>query len=89
MVKNYIGRIKQPTEYTRTARIDLCESVYMLVEKLCGLSDKCLKHRTYVDNFTSVFPLLKESYMGKLIEHSLSQNISLKLKDKVQSAHFS
>lgn len=27
--------------------------------------------------------------MGKLIEHSLSQNISLKLKDKVQSAHFS
>lgn len=88
-MKNYIGRIKQPTEYTRTARIDLCEPVYMLVEKLCGLSDKRLKHRTLVDNFTFVFPLLKESYMGKLIEHSLSQNISLKLKDKVQSAHFS
>ena len=76
-------------EYTRTARVDLCEPVCQLVEKLHGLSEKYLKHRTYVDNCTSVFPLLKESYSGKFIELDFYQNLSLRPKDEVQSAHFS
>ena len=59
------------------------------MEKLRGLSEKYLKHRTYVDNCTSVFPLLKESYSGKFIELDFSQNLSLRPKDEVQSAHFS
>ena len=54
-----------------------------------GLSEKYLKHRTYVDNCTSVFPLLKESYSGKFVELDFSQNLSLRPKDAVQSAHFS
>ena len=76
-------------EYTRTALVDLCEPVCQLVEKLHGLSEKYLKHRTYVENCTSVFPLLKESYSGKFIELDFSQNLSLRPKDAVQSAHFS
>ena len=59
------------------------------MEKLRGLSKKYLKHRTYVDNCTSVFPLLKESYSGKFIELDFSRNLSLRPKDDVQSPHFS
>ena len=76
-------------EYTWTARVDLCEPVCQLVEKLCGLSEKYLKHRTYVDNYRSVFPLLKESYSDKFMELDFSQNLSLRPKDEVHSAHFS
>ena len=59
------------------------------MEKLRGLSKKYLKRRTYVDNCTSVFPLLKESYSGKFIELDFSQNLSLRPKDEVQSSHLS
>ena len=76
-------------EYTRTARVDLCEPVCHLVEKLRSLSEKCQKLRTYVDNCLSVFPLLKESYSGKFIELDFSQNLSFRPKDEVQSTHFS
>ena len=55
--ESYIGK---KMEYTRTACVDLCEPVCQLVEKLRGLSQKYLKHTTYVYNYTSVFPLLKE-----------------------------
>ena len=87
--KSYIGKSGKQMEYTRTAHVDLCEPVCQLVEKLRGLSEKYLKHRTYFDNCTSVFPLLKESYSGKSIELDFSQNVSLRPKDEVQSAHFS
>ena len=40
VAENYIVRIKEPTEYSRTARVDLCESIFMLVEKLRVLIDK-------------------------------------------------
>ena len=52
-------------------------------------SAKCLKHRTYVDNCADVLPLMKDSYTGKFIELDFSQNLSLKPKYEVQSAHFS
>ena len=78
-----------PIEYTRTTRVDHNEPVRMLVNRLLDASDKYLKHRTYVDNCTSVFPLMKEAYTGKFIELDFSQNLSLRPKDEVQSAHFS
>ena len=58
-------------------------------EKLKDLSDKYLLHRTFVDNCTSMFPILKEVYDGKYIELGFSQNLVLRPKDEVQSAHFS
>ena len=48
-----------------------------------------MKHRTYVDKCTSVFPLLKESYICKFIELDFSQNVPFRLKGEVQSVHFS
>ena len=48
-----------------------------------------LKHRTYVENVSSVFPEMKSNYDGKCIELDLSQNLALRPKDEVQSAHFS
>ena len=48
-----------------------------------------LKHRTYVDNVSSVFPEMKSTYDGKCIELDLSQNLALRPKDEVQSEHFS
>ena len=38
---------------------------------------------------TTAFPLLKETYEGKFIELDFSQNLSLRPKDELQSAHFS
>ena len=89
VVESYIGKNGKPTEYTRTARVDFCEPVSMLVEKLHGLGDKYLKHRTYVDNVSSIFPISKESYDGKYIKLDFLQNLSLRPKDEVQFAHFS
>ena len=66
--ETYIGKSGRKMEYTRTARVDLCEPVSQLVEKLRGLTEKYLKHRIYVDNYTSVFPLLKESCSCKFME---------------------
>ena len=87
--ETYIGKSGRKMEYTRTARVDLCEPVSQLVEKLHGLTEKYLKHRIYVDNYSSVFPLLKESCSYKFIELDFSQNLSLRPKDEVQSSHLS
>ena len=87
--ESYIGKNGERVEYTRTARVDITEPVHMLVAKLLGSSKKYVKPRTYVNNCTSVFPVLKESYTGKFIELDFSQNSSLRPKDDVQSAHFS
>ena len=76
-------------EYTRTTRTDHSEPVHKLVAELSEARDKYLKHRTYVDNCNSVFPLMKETYTGKFVELDYSQNLSLRPKDEVQSAHFS
>ena len=65
------------------------EPVNKIVEKLCDAGSSYLKHRTYVDNVYSVLPLLKENYSGKYNELNFSQNLALRPKDEVQSAHFS
>lgn len=89
VIESYIGKNGKRIEYTRTARVDLEEPVAKIVEKLRECGNSYLKHRTYVDNVSSVFPLLKESYTGKYIELDFSQNLAPRPKDEVQSAHFS
>ena len=42
-----------------------------------------------MDNVSSVFPEMKSTYDGKYIELDFSQNLGLRPKDEVQSAHFS
>ena len=83
VVESYIGKNVKQTEYTRTARVDLSELVFKLVKKRRELGGKYLKHRTYVDNVSSVFPILKEHYDRKYIELDFSQNLSLRPKDEV------
>lgn len=62
---------------------------FKFVEKLRRFGVKYSKHRTYVDNVSFIFPILKEFYDGKYIELDFSQNLSSRPKDEVQSAHFS
>ena len=42
-----------------------------------------------MDNVSSVFLEMKSTYDGKCIEVDFSQNLALRPKDEVQSAHFS
>ena len=88
VVESYIGKNGKRIECTRTARVDLSEPFFKLFEKLRELGDNYLKHRTNLNNISSVFPILKEHYDGKDIELDFSQNLSLRPKDEVQSAHF-
>ena len=87
--ESYIGKEGKRIEYTRTTRTYHSEPVNKIVAKLSEAGDKYLKHRTYVDNCNVVFPLMKETYTGKFVRLDFSQNISLRPKDEVQSAHVS
>ena len=53
------------------------------------VSSTYLNHRAYVDNCKSVFPLMKEMHTGEFVKLDFSQNLSLRPKNKFQSAHFS
>ena len=87
--ESYIRKAGKPVEYTRTARVDDCKPVMHIFNLIKDGSAKYLKHRTYVDNCANVLPLLKDSYIGKFIDLDFSQNLSLRPKYEVQSAHFS
>ena len=87
--EKYYGKDGKEVEYTRTARVDLTAPVCQLVEKLRCNGKVYLKHRSYIDNCSNVLPLLQEAYSGKYVELDFSQNLSLRPKDEVQSAHFS
>ena len=52
------------------------------------VGDAYPKHRTYVDNVSIVFTRMKSTYDGKYIELGFSQNLALRPKIEVQSAHF-
>eukprot|EP00111_Clytia_hemisphaerica_P011511 TCONS_00033794-protein len=86
VVESYIGKNGNKIEYIRTTRVDLVEP---FVEKLREMGDNYLKHRTYVDNVSSVFPILRDNYEGVFIDLDFSQNLNLRPKDEAQSAHFS
>lgn len=89
VIESYIGKQGNKVEYTRTTRVDMVKPLSTVFEKLRAMGDKYLKHRTYVDNVTSVFPILRENYEGAFIELDFSQNLNLRPKDEAQSAHFS
>ena len=60
-----------------------------LVSLIKDGSKKYKKHRSYVDNCSSVYPMMKDAYSGKFIELDFSQILALRPKLEVQSAHFS
>ena len=89
VVVSYMGNDGKLFDHTKRTRVEYSEPVRLLVKKLQDLSYKYLKHTTYVDNWNSVFPLMKEVCNGKYTELNFLQNLSLRLKDEVQSPHFS
>ena len=78
-----------PGEYKRVARVDYHEPIKDIYKKLLETGNAYLKHRTYVDNVSTVFPEMKSAYNRKYIELDFSQNLALRPKHEVQSAHFS
>lgn len=88
VLEPYTKKDGTPAEYKRITRVDYVEPVKRICQRIIDSGDEYLKHRTYVDNCASVFPLMKESYSGKYIELDFSQNLALRPKDEVQSAHF-
>ena len=89
VTESFIGKEGKPGQYTRTTRVEYNKPICQLVKCILEASDKYLKHRTYVDNCAKVFPLMKDGYQGKYIELDFSQNLALRTKHEVQSAHFS
>ena len=87
--ESYIGKEGKPVEYTRTSRVDECKPVNDIVNFILDGGEKYLKHRSYVDNYSTSFPLMKDGYEGKYIELDFSQNVALRPKHEVQSTHFS
>ena len=59
-----------------------------LVNLIKDGSKKYLKHWTYVDNCSNVFPLMEDTYSGKFIELDFLQNLAIRSKLEVQSAYF-
>ena len=89
VTESYIGKEGKPVEYTRTARVDDTKPIKHLVNLTKDGSKKYLKHRTYVHNCSNVFPLTKDAYCGKFAELDFLQNLTIRPKLEVQSAHFS
>ena len=87
--ESYIGKEGKPVEYTRTSTVDECKAVNDIVKLILDGGENYLKHRSYVDNCSTIFPLMKDGYEGKYIELDFSQNLALRSKHEVQSAHFS
>ena len=76
-------------EYSRTTRVDKKEPVCDIFSKLMWIGDKYLRHRSHVDNINSVLPKIKERFTGTYIEMDFSENLALKMKCEIQTAHFS
>ena len=75
--------------YTRTARQDKTDVVSNIMKLLLETGPVYLKHRSHVDNISSVFPIIKETFAGRYIELDFSENIAITPKSEVQDAHFS
>ena len=87
LVESYIGNAGKPIEYTRTAHVDDVKPVMHLVSLIKDGSKKYKKHRSYVDNCSSVYPMMKDAYSGKFIELDFSQILALRPQLEVPSAH--
>ena len=88
VVESYIRKEGKPVEYKRTARIDDIKPVKHLVSLIKDVSKKNKNRRSYVDNCSNVFPLMKDAYKGKDIELDFSQNLVIRPTLEVQSSHF-
>ena len=82
VMESYTKKDGTPSEYNRITRVDYHESVKNICKKLLETADAYLKHRTYVDNVSTVFPETKSTYDGKYIELDFSQNLALHPKMK-------
>ena len=87
VLKSYVKGVTKT--YTRTTRVDKNEPVCDLYANFVSSGERYFYHRSIVDNIKSVLPKIRESFNGKYIEMDFSQNIALKTKDVVQTAHFS
>ena len=76
-------------EYSRTTRVDKEEPVCDIFSKLMSIGGKYLRHRSHVDNINSVLPKIKERFTGTYIEMDFSENLALKTRYEIQTAHFS
>ena len=59
--ESYIGKERKPYEYMRTAGADECKPVLHLQGLIKNGNAKYKKHRTYVDNCSTVLPLMKDA----------------------------
>eukprot|EP00795_Rhopilema_esculentum_P002493 gene2493-18157_t len=57
-------KLLKTRKFDGTTRVDDCKPFRELVELIKEKSDRYLKHRSYVDNYATVFPLMKEPYGG-------------------------
>ena len=88
-IECYKGKDDKDVQYTKTARVDKKDKVSAIVGKLVQISQRYLKHRSYVDNVSRVLSMIKDGFSGKYIELDFSENQALRPKHEVQSAHFS
>ena len=88
-IEYYKGKDDKDVQYTRTARVDKKDKVSAIVGKLVQISQRYLKHRSYVDNVSRVLPMIKDGFSGKYKELDFSENLALRPKHEVQSAYFS
>ena len=64
VMESYTKKDGTPGEYKRVARVDYHEPVKNICKKLLETGDTYLKHRTYVDNVSTVFLERKSVYYG-------------------------
>ena len=88
-IECYKGKDDKDAQYTRTARVDKKDKVSTIVGNLVQVAQIYLKHRSYVDNVSRALPMIKDGFSGKYIELDFSENLALRPKHEVQSAHFS
>ena len=88
VVESYIGNKGKPVEYKITARIDDIKPVKYLVSLIKDRTEKYKKYRSYVDNCSNVFSLMKDAYSGKYIELHFSQNFAIRPKLEVPVCSF-
>ena len=89
VVESYIVKEGKPVQYQRTASADDTKPVKHLVSLIKDGGRKYKKHQSYVDNWSTVFLMMKDIYNRKLIELGVSQNLVIQPKLEFQSAHFS
>ena len=86
--ESYIGKEGKLVEYKRTARIDDIKPAKYLVSLIKDRTEKYKKYRSYVDNCSNVFLLMKDAYSGKYIELHFSQNFAIRPKLEVPVSSF-